>query len=105
MSLDVSVNNYVSILNKEGQLFHIDPLPEKYCGVPQSINLGNLHCVNEDFIFMSSRESTSIMRYDTLTREMLEIIPPAPVHNLFSFKKFVIIQSAESLYCYDIQNC
>ena len=105
MSLDVSVNNYVFILNKEGQLFHIDPLPEAYCGVPQSLNLGNLHCVNEDFIFMSTRKSDHFTRYDTMTQETLKIIAPAPVLNLFSFKNFVIIQAAEYLYCYDILNC
>ena len=41
--LDVSENNYVSILNKDGHLLHIDPLPESHCGVPQSVNLGTLH--------------------------------------------------------------
>ena len=54
---------------------------------------------------MSTKKTDRVTRYNTLTQEKSDIIAPAPVRDLFSFKNFVIIQAKEALYCYDIDNC
>ena len=65
------------MIDSSEHLYHINPLPGPFCGVPQQLRIGYYICFNKGYNFAYSEEGHFITKYNTLTQDTSELKLPA----------------------------